>query len=160
MAGRKVIIVTAAVALTILLVSVLANKAFAAVTKKMVQRGNDGYGSGAFEASRDGGTRSHNGIDLVTKTGDRIFSPISGTVTRLAYPYADDSRYKGLVIEGGAYLVKVFYIIPTVAIGSVVKAGQQIATAQDLTVKYPGITNHIHLEVYHNGALINPSTLY
>nr|WP_322624491.1 M23 family metallopeptidase [uncultured Flavobacterium sp.] len=161
MAGRKVIVVTAVVALTILLVSVLANKAFASVTKKKMQiRGTDNYGSGAFSASRDGGTRSHNGIDLVTQTGDPIYSPISGTVIRIAIPYANDSRYKGLLIEGGGYSVKLFYIVPTIAIGSTVKAGQQVGIAQDLTVKYPGITNHVHLEVYHNGELINPETLY
>lgn len=160
MASRKIIAVTAVLAVTLFLFSVLGNKAFAAVTKKMTIRGTDGYGSGSFLASRDGGSRQHHGIDVVTAVNEPVYSPISGTVTRLAYPYADDTSYKGLVIENSGILVKLFYVSPTVTPGTTVKAGQQIGTAQNLNRRYPGITNHIHVEVYVNGQLTDPTKLF
>ncbi|MCE2747167.1 MAG: M23 family metallopeptidase [Burkholderiales bacterium] len=60
-------------------------------------------------------------------------------------------RYEG-------YIVKLFYVDPTKGIvGKTVKQGELIGTAQDLTIKYPGITNHIHFEITFKGNQIDPS---
>lgn len=39
------------------------------------------------------------------------------------------------------------YVAPAVAVGDVVVAGQEIGAAQDLNARYPGITNHVHVEL-------------
>ena len=123
-------------------------------------RGSDSFGQGRFGASR--GTRLHNGVDLNVAVNGNVYSPIFGKVVRLAVPYKSDSRFKGLVVEGvgryAGYSVKLFYLNPAIGIvGRTVKQGEFIGTAQDLTIKYPQITNHIHLEIALNGEQIDPS---
>lgn len=116
-------------------------------------RDMDAYGSGTFLASRDGGDRSHRGRDYVTVPGDSILSPIEGKVTRIprAYPDAD---LMGLEIEGVRVRVKMLYLSPLVVVGTVVKRGEVVGTAQDVAsywkAKSPregSMVNHLHLEV-------------
>lgn len=160
MARKQVVIVITTVAVTVFLLSVLGNKAFAQLTANQLFRGSDAFGSGAFGSSRDGGSRSHNGVDIVATAGQQIFSPITGTVTRIAYPYST-GNYTGLEIVNDTYTIKIFYITPKVSVGSQVKKGQYIATAQNIAAKYPGITNHIHFEVYNKqGQIINPTKMF
>jgi len=125
-------------------------------------RGADPLGDGAFGSSRSGGARSHKGVDVLATPGQNIFAPISGTVTRYPFPYADDKRYTGIEIKNTDYLVKMFYIAPTVPIGNHVDAGQKIATAQNISAKHgAAMQNHVHFEVYdHNGALLNPTNMF
>jgi murein DD-endopeptidase MepM/ murein hydrolase activator NlpD len=124
----------------------------------------DPLGCGYFGASR--GSRDHKGIDIITTKGEPIMSPISGTVTRVAYPYAGDLKYKGLVIENDIYYVKMFYINPTIEIGSFVKEGAVVAVSQDIAEKYDSrMQTHVHLEMYmktqSNGLkLIDPTHLF
>jgi hypothetical protein len=40
------------------------------------------------------------------------------------------------------------------------KAGQHIAFAQNLGRKYPGITNHVHVEVRRGGAVVLPQEIF
>jgi|HubBroStandDraft_4_1064222.scaffolds.fasta_scaffold2271949_2 hypothetical protein len=40
------------------------------------------------------------------------------------------------------------------------KAGDQIGWAEDLKVKYPKITNHVHMEIRRKGLLMNPFEVY
>lgn len=42
---------------------------------------------------------------------------------------------------------RVLYINPAVAEGDAVSAGDVLGAAQDLTGRYPGITNHVHVEM-------------
>lgn len=42
-------------------------------------------------------------------------------------------------------------------VGKTVEQGEAIGTAQDLTIKYPGITNHVHFEITLNGEQVDPS---
>src|SRR5262245_1710115 len=65
-------------------------------------RGSDNFGNGAYGASRDGGARAHQGVDLVARSGEAVFSPIPGTIIREAQPYPDDNRYRGLSFKGAA----------------------------------------------------------
>lgn len=115
-------------------------------------RGRDGYGSGDFGVSRDGGSRQHLGQDFVASPGEEIVAPIDGRVTRTACPYcrSGDASYSGLVIVGsGGSEAKLFYVKPYDGIvGSAVSAGQPIGIAQNLQVKYQnGMTNHVHAEI-------------
>jgi murein DD-endopeptidase MepM/ murein hydrolase activator NlpD len=125
-------------------------------------RKNDKWGKGHYGAPR--GNRNHNGVDIVTQLGKDVLSPIEGKVIRVSYPYANDLSYTGLLLEGSGshkgYEIKIFYMKPLPNIvGKPVKPGQKIGSAQSLLSKYPGITNHIHIEIKHNGVQKDPKTL-
>jgi hypothetical protein len=111
-------------------------------------RGTDPkYGSGAYGAGR--GKVIHEGQDFLAEAGQEIVAPVSGRVSR-SNPYRDDSHFTGIRIttEDGT-VVKTFYVKAYDGIiGTTVKQGQPIGTAQDLQVKYPGIPNHVHTEVW------------
>lgn len=129
------------------------------ILTRMHLRGQDQHGYGYFGASRSGGSRQHNGIDLVCAPGEAVFSPITGTVQRYANPYPGDSRYGGILLQGEEFSAKMFYLSPVVPVGTKVRRGQQVGVAQAISKKYPGITEHIHLEAYQGSVLIDPSHL-
>jgi murein DD-endopeptidase MepM/ murein hydrolase activator NlpD len=118
---------------------------------------NDSQGSGVFNASR--GARAHKGVDYLVEKGQNVFSPVDGKVTRIAYPYASDLKWKGLVIVSGSTEIRIFYITPLDGIiGEQVKKGDRIATAQAINEKYtPSMKNHIHVEWIINGTHKDPS---
>lgn len=125
---------------------------------------SDGYGQGRFGASRDGGKRKHNGLDLVVTTGETIYSPIAGKVVRYSNPYPNDSRYTGLHIQNGEYLVKMWYLTPTVKPGQEIDRGQAIGKAQKISTKYgAGMVDHVHIEVWvpnGSGKSVDPAPLF
>lgn len=145
-----------------LIILIMLNKKTLNQLKPGQQIRNDAMGSGIFGASRSGGTRKHNGIDLIFAPGETVLSPITGTVTRLALPYANDPSYSGIEIKNDDYRIKLFYISPAVAVGTAVNAGQAIATAQNIAAKHGGgMVNHVHIEVYDNrGILLDPAKLF
>lgn len=138
----------------------MSSKSFSAPTKSNKIRQCDPFGCGTFLASR--GTRKHEGEDYAIAPGENVHSPISGTVTRIAYPYASDLSYKGIEIKNEEMTVKIFYMLATVAIGKTVKAGDVIGMAQNISAKYgTSMVNHIHVEIRNKaGKLIQPSTLF
>ncbi len=137
-----------------------------AIARALVQsqksRTHDGFGTGQYGGRRDGGARSHRGLDIVTKPQEKIFAPIDGDVVREAIPYAKYPAMKGMVIRGKAawsgYEVKIFYVEGLFS--GAVAAGQHIGYAQDISIKYPGITNHVHVEVRKNAVVINPGEIF
>lgn len=113
-------------------------------------RGIDVYGSGAFGAPRDGGRRTHHGVDLVAVSGELVRAPISGVITRIGAAYAGQDKLKFVEIANPAthYVARVLYVGPLVTRGATVAAGDSIGTAQNLAERYPrGITNHVHIEL-------------
>ncbi len=124
------------------------------------QRGEDAYGSGAFGASRDGGRRRHNGLDLVAPVGAPIRAPLSGIVTRVGQAYAGDAELQFVEITSPTtrYSARVFYVGPSHAPGAQVTAGEIIGQAQDLGRRYAsGMTNHVHVEFAdRRGAVLDP----
>ncbi len=112
-------------------------------------RGFDDFGSGAFGASRDGGKREHEGVDYVVAPGATVRSPIAGEVARLGYAYRGVGGFRVVEIVNSETKIKarVFYVAPNVGVGDEVVAGQEIGIAQDLNARYPGITNHVHVEL-------------
>lgn len=127
-----------------------------------IRRGSDKWGSGSFGAPR--GARQHNGVDISVSLGEAVLSPIDAKLVRIAYPYATDLSLTGVLLEGvgrhAGFTVKIFYMAPEMSkIGTQVVAGERIGAAQSLLTKYPGIRNHIHLEVRQNGVVIDPQTL-
>lgn len=133
------------------------------VVRNQKSRGTDArYGSGQFGSPRDHGTRHHLGLDIVTMPGEAVFSPISGYLVREAFPYKGDHSLTGLVLRGAGqwsgYEVRIFYAEGLLC-GNV-SAGQQIAVAQNLKMKYPGITNHVHIEVRRGATVLPPAEIF
>ena len=103
--------------------------------------------------------REHQGLDIQARPSARILSPIDGAIIREAAPY---SPFTGVAIRGTGdytgYEVKLFYVKGYLC--GPVKAGDLIGTAEDLSIKYPGITNHVHLEVRNRGIVVSPLHVY
>lgn len=122
-------------------------------------RGCDAFGCGNFGANRSG--HKHQGIDIVTNPSETIFSPIDGEFKRLAYPYANDKNYKGMVLVNDEIEIKIFYVNPTIPTGLKIKKGQPIAKSQNIAKKYGvSMVNHIHFEVRNGNELIDPTNLF
>ncbi len=81
--------------------------------------------------------------------GAPVLAPLSGKVTHIGFAYSDPDalRYVEIVNPETNFTVRVLYVAPTVAEGDVVSAGEEIGVAQDLAGRYPGITNHVHVEL-------------
>lgn len=111
----------------------------------------DPAGDGHFGALR--GERKHVGLDL-TIPSNNVWSPITGRITRKAYPYANALEWEGCYIVGtgrdSTFNCKLFYcVVDSDLLGTIVSRGQRIATPQKISEKYPGqgMIDHVHLEV-------------
>jgi hypothetical protein len=126
-------------------------------------RSHDAYGSGAFGASRDGGSRHHAGVDYIVRAGQAVSAPISGFISKIGYPYADSAKLRYVEIVNPALKIsaRVFYVDPTVKVGDIVSIRQPIGMAQTLQDRYPGgITDHVHLELADaSGGKLDPSNM-
>jgi murein DD-endopeptidase MepM/ murein hydrolase activator NlpD len=87
----------------------------------------------------------------------------AGTITRVGYAYKNDKRLNSIDLKtNNGYRVGELYIKPGAGIkaGVRVTAGQVIGTAQDIRVRIgPGITPHIHVQIFRGSERINPETL-
>ena len=112
-------------------------------------RGCDDFGCGTFGAERDAGGRRHEGSDFDASAGQKVDAPMSGFVSKIGAAYAGDGRYHYVEITNPAlhYEARVFYVDPSVREGQPVHIGQPIGRAHSLQPRYPGITNHVHLEI-------------
>jgi hypothetical protein len=125
-------------------------------------RETDAYGEGRFHASRDGGTRDHEGVDYVARPGQAVVAPISGYVSKIGYAYPDDQTLRFVEIDNPALRLtaRVFYVDPAVAVGDSVAVGRPIGQAHSLQQRYPlGITDHVHLEIAERGRRIDAEKL-
>lgn len=123
-------------------------------------RGNDPTGFGHYGAKR--GLRKHRGLDIKTKPGQLIVSPISGKFKRVGRVYVSTSKFKLLEIENGRYRVRLLYAAPYLEFkpGDPISACSIIGVAQDIAGYHGnGMINHIHMEVYKHGLLTDPEPL-
>ena len=131
---------------------------------------NDALGGGGFLDSRDGGSRTHDGVDIICAPGEQVTSPIDGVVVRRIRVYPDnpanpvDSTYVGVEIQGTGNDVdkdiEIFYMT-SFAVGSSVRRGQAIGNCQDISQRRPNwigvMQPHLHIELKLNGNLVDPS---
>lgn len=120
-------------------------------------RGQDVKGSGHFGASRvrNGVKGTHKGTDYVSIAGQAVFAISSGIVVRLP-----TGSYNGIVVGNGKGISwKILYVdvMKALKVGSSVSLGQSIGTAQDITKRYPGIINHVHVKLKIKNKLVNPA---
>ncbi len=127
--------------------------------KKLLSiRGTDKFGCGAFGASRDGGQRTHQGVDIITVDGDPFHSLCDGTVNSFGYAYKGNFKFRIVNIrKDNGDMWRYFYVEPAVELGMKIKTGQQIGTTQTLKFKYPGITPHVHFEIVKDKQHIDPT---
>lgn len=129
-------------------------------------RGTDRWGSGAYGAGRSGG-RTHRGVDIVCAVSSRVYAPFPATVVRKLTVYSSSRHIgkpynTGLVLRGtGAwegYEVKMFYVEKTVGDGRRVNPGASVGTMTDRASADPGMTNHVHVELYKDRKLMDPTS--
>lgn len=122
---------------------------------------HDAFGNGEFGASRDGGVRQHEGVDYTADADQAVAAPISGFVTKIGYAYGGDDTLRFVEITNPAigYVVRAFYVNPGVVVGQTLRLGETIGTVASLQSHYPGITDHVHLEVMKAGDRLNAETL-
>ena len=124
-------------------------------------RERDAFGSGEFGASRAGGSRTHMGVDYAAHEGDIIFPVKDGKVSKIGYPYSDDLSFRYVQITDlSNNKWRYFYIFPDVQMGEVIDIITPLGMLQTLQERYPGITDHVHLEVIANsGVKVDPASL-
>ena len=122
---------------------------------RAADRGVDIFGSGDFGAPR--GDRVHTGTDFRCV----VVAPVAGEVTKIGYPYSDDLSYRYVQItDSDGYDVRCFYVDPSVQVGDRVVVGTEIGTMQSLQGRYPGIIDHVHVEVRAPGGRFIPWKSY
>lgn len=116
-----------------------------------------------FGAPRDGGSRSHLGVDLTeappwgSDPKIPVVAAIAGSVLSEEY-LAGQTYYSGLMVRGkDGHDQRYLHMEPSVKPGQEVSAGDQIGRLYD-----DGINSHLHFEVYKNGkgGALNPSIVY
>ena len=109
-------------------------------------RRSDKWGRGEYGVTR--GKKRHEGVDYIVYTpGQDIVAPIEGIIIRVARPYRK-GKYSGVLIQGKHMSIKMFYFkLDRSLIGTSVKQGAKIGTAQDISEKYPGMIPHIHVRI-------------
>lgn len=118
-------------------------------------RGRDKQGAGYFGASRDGGSRRHNGVDFVATPGDSWRSLSVGVVTKIGYPYSHDLSFRYVQVTDDHDIdVRYFYVDPEVHEGQSINVGDILGTVQRLP--YEGITQHVHVECRRHGKYYEP----
>ncbi len=120
-------------------------------TRRGRVRGVDGWGDGGYGAKRkrNGSEYAHQGTDFAAEPGEDVLSTISGTVIRIDVDPYGDGKFTGVIIRSDdGYEARTVYVKPNVGVGARVERGAPIGTAQDLRQKYPGITNHVHTELW------------
>ncbi len=112
--------------------------------------GNVGPGQ-AFGASRDGGARSHQGLDMTHQQGALDASVVAYKTGKVVA--AVSNGYNGFVEidHGGGLRTLYYHTSPMVGVGEEVYGGQQIAKL------YPaGQNTHLHFGISNNGRYTDP----
>ena len=120
-------------------------------------RGCDSRGCGSYGASR--GSRSHAGTDYEAREGQDVFAVADGKITKIGHPYSSNLSYRYITIETtNGEVVRQLYVNPAVnlSVGDLVSAGQIIGTYQELGSLYPGITEHVHVDIWYDNGTPNP----
>lgn len=117
---------------------------------------SDPAGRGEFGARR--GNRVHLGVDFLCVPGQEVVSSITGRASRIVYPYRS-TRYQGIEIVNELFICHILYILPDKEIlardenfGALIKEGDVIGIAQDISGKYPNMDMepHVHVNLYAN----------
>ena len=110
-----------------------------------------------YNASRDSGTRSHDGIDFEAAPGSPVLAVHDGVVTFVGDSYRKkinpgEPTYRYFeVTTGDGHVTRTHYVDHSVKVGDRVRAAEQIGVAQDITQRYPDGPYHVHFEMRNSG---------
>ena len=105
------------------------------------------YGCGDYGASRDGGKRKHEGLDIVCADGATVYAPFDVKLNGKAVPYKKNNAINdGINLSGEGLCFKLFYVKPDRYSGTL-KKGQKIGTLLPMQKVYPGIASHVHVQM-------------
>jgi murein DD-endopeptidase MepM/ murein hydrolase activator NlpD len=106
-----------------------------------------------FGASRDGGKRSHAGLDMTHHVG-ALNAPVAAYKTGKVVESVNRG-YNGFVTidHGEGLKTRYYHTTPSVRVGDIVYGGQQIANLHPA-----GQNTHLHFEVYKGGRTVNPKS--
>ena len=94
-----------------------------------------------------GDWRTHNGVDIAAKLGEKVVAAADGTVEKL---YKDDLFGTCIVIDHGRGLSTLYAnlaAVPTVEEGEAVEQGQVIGSVGDTALAETGEVTHLHFAV-------------
>lgn len=94
---------------------------------------------------------SHTGLDLTVEPWGAIIAPRLGTSKRIGIAYPNEFRYHSLLLDLGTWEMKILYVWPYCSKGKTIHRGEVIGLAEDLTKRYPGVTNHVHVMIRRKG---------
>jgi murein DD-endopeptidase MepM/ murein hydrolase activator NlpD len=118
---------------------------------------NDSQGLGHFGAPR--GSRKHQGIDIIAQANTLVTAPISGQIRRVTV-YSNTPAWKGISIKNQNVEIKLFYVDPIGALPASINRGEVVGTMQNRASNSPGMVNHLHIEVWVNGKVVDPSDYF
>ena len=133
--------------------------AFPVESRRMAE--GDVWGNREFDAWRDNRTRKHAGVDLDAAPGDPVTPAVNGIVTKLDWAYEPKEgqpayRYVEVTTDQGK-VARHLYVKPSVEVGDRVESGKTlIGSAQDLSLRFPGMSNHVHFEMRDSGKVRPP----
>lgn len=120
-------------------------------TGRLLVRGPDpvAHSGGKFGASRvrKGKVYGHRGVDLAVLPWKVLATPQACSIGRIGIAYGGDLRFHSIVLVSCLWEIKILYAWPMYLPNKLLKRGQVFALAEDLTVKYPKVTNHIHFQL-------------
>lgn len=103
-----------------------------------------------YGVPRPGG---HQGADYISTPGQDVKAIGDGTVLRLP----DGGIVIDGTVDGTSYKILYMDVDASLKVGSTVQAGQTLGTAQDITTRYAGITNHVHVKLRIDGNVVDPA---
>jgi hypothetical protein len=119
---------------------------------------NDGAGSGEWLANRDGGSRPHRGIDILSTPGQNIVAPFNGVSQTTQ---SGGISYTGTAPTGANLQLTYVYTTNTNGTNNA-QRGSAIGTANNMVVNYrnPMMQNHVHIQLNINGVRVNPTPFF
>jgi len=108
--------------------------------------------SSYFGDSRDGGSRSHAGVDIAIPIGSEVYTIAPGTVSNTGYT---SSRGNYITVDHGNGVQSLYQHLSEFAatVGQNVSAGDLIAKSGNSGV---GTGPHLHYEILVNGKAVDP----
>lgn len=85
---------------------------------------------------------------------------MGGTITAIGVVYADNAHFNYIQISSGNWTARELYVRPGpgIGLGTRVEAGDFIGHQQPLYELYPGITEHVEVQLRFRGRLVDPGS--
>ena len=114
------------------------------------------YSSELVYSETMGDYRAHSGVDFEAQVGDTVYAINKGTVTAI---YTDAMLGKVVEIDHAHNVIaKYCSVETTLSVGDSVEIGQAVGTLDKIPFE-ASEQSHLHLQITHNGAIVDPLDL-